>query len=194
MYLPALLLLGVIVVLQRQRKEKVRFQACQPETPGNCHFFGSCILLYRIGAGALPRSAMDLHSPSRREPADDLQSILAGRAGRLSSLRRLSWTRTDGVTRMSNQFASSADLEEKKITFSQLSRSLLGLHCGGSGPTSRCDYRRRRCNDHSMLTATPIMAQGHQAGAEVTDNPTKYGSHHYHAGAFWVPLDIARGP
>ena len=57
---------------------------------------------------------------------------------------------------MSNQFASSADLEEKKITFSQLSRSLLGLHCGGN--QHRCDYRRRRCTIIDA-TATPIMAQ-----------------------------------
>ena len=82
---------------------------------------------------------------------------------------------------MSNQFASSADLEEKKITFSQLSDHCWAYTAEGDPNTGVI------IGDDAVMiidaTATPIMAQEViRRVREVTDKPIKYVVlTHYHA-------------
>jgi len=82
---------------------------------------------------------------------------------------------------MSNQFASSADLEEKKVTFSRLSDHCWAFTAEGDPNTGVI------IGDDSVMiidaTATPIMAQDViKRVREVTDKPIKYVVlSHYHA-------------
>ncbi|MCB1870227.1 MAG: MBL fold metallo-hydrolase, partial [Gammaproteobacteria bacterium] len=82
---------------------------------------------------------------------------------------------------MSNQFASSADLEEKKVTFSQLSDHCWAYTAEGDPNTGVI------IGDDAVMiidaTATPIMAQEViRRVREVTDKPIKYVVlTHYHA-------------
>lgn len=82
---------------------------------------------------------------------------------------------------MSNQFASSADLEEKKVTFSQLSEHCWAFTAEGDPNTGVI------IGDDAVMiidaTATPIMAQDViRRVREVTDKPIKYVVlSHYHA-------------
>jgi len=82
---------------------------------------------------------------------------------------------------MSNQFASSADLEEKKVTFSQLSEHCWAFTAEGDPNTGVI------IGDDAVMiidaTATPKMAQDViKRVREVTDKPIKYVVlSHYHA-------------
>jgi len=82
---------------------------------------------------------------------------------------------------MSNQFASVADLEEKKVTFSQLSEHCYAFTAEGDPNTGVI------VGDDSVMiidaTATPVAAQSVIAKVrEITDKPIKYVVlTHYHA-------------
>jgi glyoxylase-like metal-dependent hydrolase (beta-lactamase superfamily II) len=82
---------------------------------------------------------------------------------------------------MSKQFASVADLEEKKLTFSQLSEHCYAFTAEGDPNTGVI------IGDDSVMiidaTATPVAAQSVIAKVrEITDKPIKYVTlTHYHA-------------
>ena len=82
---------------------------------------------------------------------------------------------------MSKQFASVADLEEKKVTFSQLSEHCYAFTAEGDPNTGVI------IGDDSVMiidaTATPVAAQSVIARVrEITDLPIKYVLlTHYHA-------------
>ena len=74
---------------------------------------------------------------------------------------------------MSKQFASVADLEEKKLTFSQLSEHCYAFTAEGDPNTGVI------IGDDSVMiidaTATPVAAQSVIAKVrEITDKPIKY--------------------
>ncbi len=82
---------------------------------------------------------------------------------------------------MSKQFASVADLEEKQVSFSQLSKHCWAFTADGDPNTGII------IGDDSVMiidaTATPVMAQGLvEKVREITDKPIKYVVlTHYHA-------------
>ena len=82
---------------------------------------------------------------------------------------------------MTNKFASAADLEEKRVSFIQLSEHCWAFTAEGDPNTGVI------IGDDSVMiidaTATPVMAQGLvRQIREVTDKPIKYVTlSHYHA-------------